>query len=158
MSLCIALGSPSLATYSLSLTILNRYWARKQFSKLRSEIRRNRNIRQTYPVIDERINAIQFLLEQAQQVPLRISQEEGWLSSLIVSGRNHNWWLNLSTKLEVTKNGTSYALVTSMIVATIAWLFTVIAAFVTDLGNIGTALQLSAGSLWIWLVGQYFRI
>ena len=155
MSLCIALGSPSLATYSLSLTILNRYWARKQFNGLRSEVRRHRNVRQIYPVIDERINAIQFFLEQAQQVPLRISQEEGWLSSLIVSGRNHSWWLHLSTKLKVTQNGTSYALITSMIVATIAWLFTVIAAFVTDLGNISTALQLSAGSLWIWLVGQH---
>ena len=99
----MALGSPALATYSLSLTILGRYWERKQFKIVRQEIGRTRSVRQTYRVIDERINAIQFFLEQAQQVPLRISEDGSWFSSLIVLARNHDWWVSLATKLKDTQ-------------------------------------------------------
>ena len=158
LALCLALGSPALATYSLSLTILSRYWERKQFNKLRYEIGRNRNVRQRYRIIDERVDSIQFFLEQAQQVPLRISEDGAWFSSLIVLARNHDWWVNLATKLKDTQMTSSYALVASMIVAIVAWILTILEAFVADLGDTDTALQLSAGSIWIWLVMQNLYI
>jgi hypothetical protein len=34
MSFCLAVGSPAMITYSLTLTILNRYWVRERFHKL----------------------------------------------------------------------------------------------------------------------------
>ena len=159
LALMMGLGSPALATYSLSLTILSRYWERKRFNALRLDIGRTRSVRQRYRVIDERISSIQFFLEQAQQVPLRISEDGGWFSSLIVLARNHDWWVSLATKLRDTQVTTDYALVASMIVAIVAWILTILEAFVADLGNTDTALQLSAGSIWIWLVSvQVFQV
>jgi len=150
MSLVLSLGSPSLITYSLSLTILNRFWIRQRFASLRSESRALR----FYPQFCERIKAAQYLLQEAQQVPMRASQEGGWLSSLIVLNDNHRWWTGVKKDLRNTHRGVTFSLVAQVGMAVTAFLFTIIAAFVGNLGDITTALQISSGAVWLWMVSH----
>ena len=42
--------------------------------------------------IRERLRAAQYLLQESQQVPMRASQGDGWLSSLIFLQENDAWW------------------------------------------------------------------
>ncbi len=151
MSLLLALGSPSLITYSLSLTILNRFWIRQRFASLRSK---SRAVTDRHPQFYERIKAAQYLLQEAQQVPMRASQEGGWLSSLVVLNDNQQWWTGVKKDLRNTRRAVTFSLVAQVGMAVIAWLFTIIAAFVGDLGDSGTALQISSGSLWLWMISR----
>jgi hypothetical protein len=84
MSGILAIGSPALVTFSLSLTMLNRYWIRRVFA----ELKRDAQVLEWAPHIGERISAAGDLLQDAQQAPIRVSQEDGWLSSLIVLCEN----------------------------------------------------------------------
>lgn len=151
MSLLLALGSPSLITYSLSLTILNRFWIRQRFASLRSE---SRAVIEQHPQFGERIKAAQYLLQEAQQVPMRASQEGGWLSSLIVLNSNQRWWTGVKKDLRNTRRAVTFSLVAQVGMAVTAWFFTIIAAFVGNLGDIATALQISSGSIWLWMVSH----
>ena len=147
----MAVGSPALTTYSLMLTIRNRAFVREEFDNLRTRIR---EVQRMYSTFGQRLDAIQYVLEEAQQVPLRVSQEQGWFSSLTVAARNGPWWENLEQKLRDTRRGRTLSLVFQMGVAILAWLFTIITAFVSSLGDITTALQISAGNIWVWMVSE----
>jgi hypothetical protein len=140
-----------LITYSLVLTILNRYWIRNQFQQL-SERARDRAVKTKYRAFEERVAAAQYLLQEAQQVPLRASQSNGWLSSLIVVPGNEEWWQNLKNRLFHGRRGVTASLVFQMLAAIVAWIFTVSAAFKTSLGDESQGLDISSGSTWIWLV------
>src|SRR6266536_1221962 len=91
MSFCLAFGSPALITYSLTTTILNRYWVRQQFHGL---IIRAQEISRGV-AYGERIKCALYLLSEEQQIPLRATQDQGWLSSLIVIPENQHCWLDL---------------------------------------------------------------
>ena len=150
ISICMVIGSPALVTYSLMLTIRNRYWVREEFGALR---RRFKDIHTIYTGFEQKLGAIQYVLEECQQVPLRVSQKKGWFSSLVVLPTNDPWWTSVENKLRNTRRGRTLSLVFQLLAATVAFLFTVIASFVASLGNITAALQLSAGSIWLWMVG-----
>ena len=151
MSLCLALGSPALIAYSLSITILNRLWIRKRFNELYSRSKGG-NIRKRYQELGERVRHVQYLLQEAQQVPMRASQENGWLSSLIVEGHNQEWWERLEKSLQNTRRGVTFSFVAQISAAILSWLLTIISSFVGSLGDIPTSLQVSGGSLWVWMV------
>lgn len=151
MSFCLAVGSPTMITYSLTLTILNRYWVRVRFHKLTMKAQLPA-VHDKYAEYSNRVRAIQYLLQEAQQVPLRASQEKGWLSSLLVAPENQTWWRNVQRRLIRTRRGVTFSLVAQVLAAAIAWLFTVSSSFVTSTGDIVVAYQLSSGSLWTWLV------
>jgi hypothetical protein len=148
MSFCLAVGSPALITYSLTVTILNRYWVRQHFHTLTARMQKNSR----WARYEKRIEAARYLLEEAQQVPLRAPQYKGWLSSLIVKPENEDWWLDLKKRLRRTRRGVTASLVAQVLSAAIAYLFTVISSFSASIDDLGTAMQISAGSLWIWLV------
>ncbi|KAK5109262.1 hypothetical protein LTR85_003445 [Meristemomyces frigidus] len=151
MSFCLAVGSPAFVTYSLVTTILNRYWIRKQFSELQSKAH-SLSIRQKYRGYEDRMRAAQYLLQEAQQVPLRASQEKGWLSSLIVIPRNDEWWEHLESRLKSTRRGVTASLVAQMALASVTYLFAIITSLVGSLGDQAAGLQIASGSLWIWLI------
>lgn len=157
MSFCLAVGSPALITYSLTITILNRYWVRQRFRELAL-----RSVRSKVPArhgdYTKCVNAAQYLLSEAQQVPLRASQEKGWLSSLAVIPENIEWWSRLHARLRSTRRGVTFSLVAQILSAAIAWLFTVIASFLASLGDTAVALQISAGSIWVWLVSFFAQL
>lgn len=109
MSFCLAVGSPAMIAYSLTITILNRFWVRKTFGELQQKAQ-GPNVRDRYNEYSPRIRAAQYLLQEAQQVPLRASQERGWLSSLIVIPMNTRWWERLVMQLK-TQPGVKLALI-----------------------------------------------
>lgn len=151
MSFCLAVGSPTMITYSLTLTILNRYWVRERFHKLSMKAQ-SHAVHDKYAGYSDRVRAIQYLLQEAQQVPLRASQEKGWLSSLLVAPKNQTWWRSVQKRLRTTRRGVTFSLVAQILAAAIAWLFTVSSSFITSTGDIVVAYQLSSSSLWTWLI------
>ncbi|KAI5866064.1 hypothetical protein GGS23DRAFT_367061 [Durotheca rogersii] len=142
MAFCYALGSPMLISYSLMLTVLNQYWLRKKFHHLEDSDR---------PLHGKSKNA-RIFLQESQQLPLRLSQEDGSLGSLIVLDQNTDWWERLKRNILLTRRGVTLPLVAQMLAAILSWVLTVVASFVTSLGNITQALELSSGTLWIWLI------
>jgi hypothetical protein len=142
MSFCYAVGSPMLITYSLATTILNQHWLRAKFRKLEASDR---------PLHQTSKNA-RIFLQESQQLPLRLSQEDGSLASLIVLPENSDWWEKLTNNVLLTRRGVTLSLVAQILVAVLSWLLTVISAFITQLGNASAALALASGSLWVWLI------
>ncbi|KAF2202003.1 hypothetical protein GQ43DRAFT_13404 [Delitschia confertaspora ATCC 74209] len=151
LSLCLSVGSPALITYSLTLTILNRYSLQSRWQTLH-QAAGSRGVQAKYNDFSKRVCEIQFLLQEAQQVPLRASQERGWLSSLIVGPKNQEWWGNLKKRLMRTRRGVTFSLVAQLLAAGLAWLFTVASAFLDSRGDRTVANQLSSGTLWLWLI------
>lgn len=152
MSVCLAVGSPALITYSLSLTILNRLWARQKLDELCARTRSPRF--KKCPNYGDRVRAARFLLQEAQQFPMRASQDQGWLSSLIVIGDNQEWWNRLIGRLRDNRRGVTFSLVAQIVMAAVAFWFTVISALVQSIDT-EEALDISAGSLWVWMVSSY---
>jgi hypothetical protein len=148
---CLALGSPALITYSLMITLLNRNWIRTQFQPLIEAVE-DPTVREKYGGFDKRIEAALYLLLEAQQVSLRASQVKFWLSSLIMSPRNQDWWEKLKGRLKGSRRGFTYSLVAQILLAAFVWLFTIISSLLAAIGNATTALQIAAATLWIWLV------
>ena len=157
MSFCLAVGSPTLVTYSLGITILNRNWVREAYKDLRSQANLMSS-RLNFDAYELQVRVSEILLQEAQQVPLRASQKDGWFSSLIVIPDNSEWWKQLESRLESTRRGVTASLVAQMAVAGISYLFTVISSFEAQLGDPTTALLIASGSLWIWLVGSSVTI
>jgi hypothetical protein len=133
------------------LTILNRYWVRQRFEELRRKATRD-NVKTRYENYVKRIDTARFLLAETQQVPLRVSQARGWLSSLVVLPQNEHWWDDLLSKLQRTRRGRTASLYAQIISAALAFVFTVVSAFVREIDDTDIVLQISAGTLWIWLV------
>jgi hypothetical protein len=138
-------------TYSLALTILNRYSLRTRWHSLHTTAS-SREVYDRYNDFGVRVKAIQYLLQEAQQVPMRASQEKGWLSSLIVGPKNQVWWRNLQSNLKRTRRGVTFSLVAQILAAGVAWLFTVSSIFLKSRGDRIVANHLSSGIMWLWLV------
>ncbi|CZR66431.1 uncharacterized protein PAC_16332 [Phialocephala subalpina] len=154
MSLYMAVGSPALITYSLTITILNRNWVRRKFETLREELGdlRDKDLRQK---IGERLQAAQYLLQESQQVPMRTSQVGGWLSSLITLEQNEAWWKRVKKDLQNSRRGYTFSLVAQIGMALIAYTFTIaIILSSSPLGiSEGANIELTAGGgLWIWMI------
>jgi hypothetical protein len=75
-SVVLAVGSPTLAGYSLILTALNGLWVAQRFSDI------------SYPNVD---HAFRIMIN-LQQAPLNIINEHGLLQSLVVLPENDKWW------------------------------------------------------------------
>ena len=150
LSLILALGSPALITYSLTITICNRAWIRSRFDELLEKCK----------IVDpdghhklpQRIRDARTLLEESQQAPLRVSQIDGWLSSLVVLEQNIKWWSSVQRILSYSRRGWQYSLLAQLSVAALTFALTVVSVFSEDLGNRKVALQLSSGCLWLWLL------
>ncbi|KAJ2932960.1 hypothetical protein H1R20_g4121, partial [Candolleomyces eurysporus] len=135
-SVLLTVGSPMLAAYSLALTVLNGRWIARRFSK------------HNYPNIR---NAVR-VLSSLQQAPLRVTNEDALLASLIVLPHNDEWWRELIEWLAYPHTW-SISAVTSIAWVVTAYIFTVIDSFMGDLTTtINSHGQGSVGSLWIWLL------
>ncbi|KAJ3572373.1 hypothetical protein NPX13_g5075 [Xylaria arbuscula] len=97
-------------------------------------------------------NVMSFCYAESQQLPLRLSQENGSLASLILLPDNADWWEKLKTNILLTRRGVTLSLIAQILVAVLSWILTVISAFVSSLGDASEALALSSGSLWVWLI------
>lgn len=143
----MALGSPVLITYSLSLTVINSYKLKHIFNQLKNF----KTIPQQY---SKHLTTIQEVLQASQHVPLRPSQRGGWLSSLLVLKENDDWWDEVCEYLMGHVRDFSPSALAQIGFAVVAWLLTVVAALSNKLGDPDTGLQIASGSLWIWLVSR----
>ena len=146
----MAIGSPALITYSLSLTILNRYWVRRHFDRIYAKMGESGEEGSTR-IPREQVQAIQYLLQEAQQVPIRITNMDK-LKDLVSNPENKDWWLGLRKNLSKTRRGVTFSLVAQMLLASVAYLLTIIGGFQASAGDPTTALEIAAGNLWVWMV------
>ena len=132
-SVILALGSPTLAVYSLALTVFNGHWIRRRFKQY------------NWPSTPHVIKVFTYL----QYAPIVVDNGDGLLLSLI---ENDAWWKDLASHLNYTHTW-SISAATSIIWVVIAYLFTVVDS--VGGGNIRTSINAngqSVGDLWMWLL------
>ncbi|KAJ7198831.1 hypothetical protein GGX14DRAFT_373797 [Mycena pura] len=137
VSMLLTVGSPTLAAYSLSLTVLNGHWIAQRFSHL------------NYPNVK---NAVK-ILSSLQQSALRVDTDNTLLASLIILPENDEWWEELAVWLNYVHTW-SISAVASILWVILAYFFTVVDSFT---GNVVTYSTLNAngqavGSVFLWLV------
>ncbi|EFQ30377.1 hypothetical protein CGRA01v4_09913 [Colletotrichum graminicola] len=147
IGVCIGLGSPLLMTFSLMMTILNKRWIRKRFKELAASCEGD-----GFDKMKTRIKSARVIADESGQAPTRLLQTDGWLARLVVLDTNTTWWSEAANSLKSTRRGTTLSLIAQLVVAVIAWVFTVTGSLKQKVGDTEEALVLSSGSLWIWLV------
>ncbi|KAJ7148638.1 hypothetical protein C8R43DRAFT_512551 [Mycena crocata] len=136
VAVLLSVGSPTLAAYSLALTVWNGHWLARRFSRF------------SYPNVR---SAVQ-VLSRLQQAPVRITTQGSLLASLIILPENDQWWLELVDWLDYTHTW-SISSVASIIWVTIAFLFTVIDSFTgTITSSTLNANGQGVGSVYLWLL------
>lgn len=80
VSMLVTVGSPTLAAYSLALTVFNGYWISQRFSNL------------SYPNVRNAVKVLSGL----QQSPLQVNVKDPLLSSLVVLHANDEFWEDLA--------------------------------------------------------------
>ena len=134
-SVLLTVGSPTLAAYSLALTVLNGRWIARVFA------------RYTYPNVR---NAIR-ILSSLQQLPLEIETKDGLLASLVVLPENDKWWSELVEWIDHTHTW-SISAATSIAWVVIVYVFTLIDSFREDIAIYISANAQGVGQLWLWLL------
>jgi len=79
VSMLLTMGSPTLAAYSLSLTVLNSHWIAQRFSHI------------SYPNVRYAVQVLSSL----QQSSFHVTTDESLLASLVVLSDNDEWWSEL---------------------------------------------------------------
>jgi len=130
----LTVGSPTLAAYSLGLTVINSRWVYRKFDRIDHQ--------------NSRTAAL--ILDRLQQVPLQVNSNHGLLSSLVALPENHAWW---STLLERLDHNHSWSIATAFGIAwiAIAYAFTLVDSFLS-IGQIQGGSGQAVGSLWLWLL------
>lgn len=139
MSAVLTLGSPTLAGYSLYMTLLNARWVNDQlFSGI------------DYPSAAVRHSVVR-VLSSLQQVPLRVYPgQSARFESLVVHPENDEWWTILAEELDYSQTW-SIASATSIAWVVIAYLLTV----ADSLSNVSQNIEANGqgtGSGWLWLL------
>ncbi|KAJ7136667.1 hypothetical protein C8R44DRAFT_868792 [Mycena epipterygia] len=136
--LCV--GSPVLAAYSLALTAFNRHYISHEFRQLRN--RAERETHNQYHYMVERVDAAAFILQEAQQCPMRANQRTGEIASLI--------------DLENTRRGFTYSFLAQVLLAFLTYLISFIAAVHDSLGSPDVGLQYASSTVWSWMFSIVF--
>jgi hypothetical protein len=135
-SVLLTVGSPTLAAYSLALTVLNSRWVTRRFARC------------SYPNVR---NAIR-ILSSLQQSPIKVVKDDrGLLASLIVLPQNDMWWTELYEWINYTHTW-SISAATSIAWVVIAYIFTIISSFAVGITNAINSNGQGVGSLWLWLL------
>ncbi|KAJ6605675.1 hypothetical protein B0H10DRAFT_2076583, partial [Mycena sp. CBHHK59/15] len=129
MSVVLALGSPCLAAYSLTLTVLNNKWVARRFA--RSQYPNNRHA----------------------ALILSITTDGNLLASLVLLPENDEWWIVLAEWLDYADIHTwTIAGVTSVAWVIVAYALTIIDAFSTISTNPNSNGQGLSGVGWLWML------
>ena len=139
MSAILTLGSPTLAGYSLFVTLLNARWVNDQ---LFAEI--------DYPSATVRRSVVQVLTNM-QQVPLRVHPgESARFESLVVHPDNDDWWTTFAAELDYSRRW-SIASAASVTWVVIAFMLSVANSLSNVADNIVSPGQ-GTGSVWLCLL------
>ena len=134
MSAILTVGSPVLAGYSMILTILNARWISYRFENV---------------LFPNTKHAVRMLIS-LQQSPLRITNEDSLLSSLVLLPENDHWWPKVAEFLNYTHTW-SISSATSIVWVIVAYLLTVAGSLSDVSANINANGQ-GTGSVWLWLI------
>ncbi|KAJ6600521.1 hypothetical protein DFH09DRAFT_1128388, partial [Mycena vulgaris] len=150
LSACLCVGSPVLAAYSLSLTAFNRSHISREFRRLKRAA--ETDTCQEYHYM-RRVEAAAFILQEAQQCPVRANQRTGELGSLIALNDPHrrNFWTLAAKDLKNTRRGFTYSFAAQVFLAFVTYLISFIAAVVELLGSPDVGLQFASSTVWSWM-------
>ncbi|KAJ7916204.1 hypothetical protein B0H13DRAFT_1609607 [Mycena leptocephala] len=135
VSMLLTVGSPTLAAYSLALTVLNGHWIAQRFSTL------------SYP----NVRYATQILSSLQQSPLCVNNEDSLLASLVVLHANDDFWVELKDWLNYVHTWFVSSAVASILWVVIAYFFTVVDSFTVTYSNLNANGQ-AVGSVFLWLV------
>ncbi|KAJ7768522.1 hypothetical protein B0H16DRAFT_318805 [Mycena metata] len=136
VALLLSIGSPTLAAYSLALTVLNGHWIARRFSRF------------SYPNVR---HAVQ-ILSKLQQAPVKVARGS-MLASLVVLPENNQWWSELVDRLDYFFFTWSISSVASIVWVFVAFLFVVIDSFTgTIVSETLNANGQGVGSVYLWLL------
>ncbi|KIK41457.1 hypothetical protein CY34DRAFT_806054 [Suillus luteus UH-Slu-Lm8-n1] len=135
MSAVLTVGSPTLAGYSLFITLLNSRWIKRRFDQLAE-----------YPNSRFALS----ILSSLQQVPLRLHPDRVRLPSLIILPENDSWWKYLSEFVDYTHTW-SIASATSIAWVVVAYILTVANSLSDVYANVQSNGE-ATGSVWLWLI------
>ena len=139
MSVILTLGSPTLAGYSLYISVLNARWVNDHlFSGI------------DYPSVAVRQSVVR-VLNNLQHVPLRVYPGNSALfESLVVLAENDAWWNTFAAELDYSQTW-SIASAISIAWVVIAFLLTVADSFSNVADSFDCGGQ-GIGSVWLWLL------
>ncbi|KAJ6592629.1 hypothetical protein B0H19DRAFT_920809 [Mycena capillaripes] len=134
VSMLFTIGSPTLAAYSVTLTVFNSRWVHQRFSNI--------------PYPNARVAG--RILNNFQQSPLRVTENDYLLGSLIVLPENDQWWSDLTTFLNPKHHYSwSFSNITSIIWVVFSFFLTVMDSFTASLPPLS---GLAIAFCWIWLL------
>ncbi|KAJ7749811.1 hypothetical protein DFH07DRAFT_922912 [Mycena maculata] len=151
--LCV--GSPALAAYSLALTAFNRRSISTKFRRLKTRAEQETP---GHPYMAERIESASFILQEAQQGPIRADQRTGELGRLIAvdDERIHHFWRTAAKDLKNTRRDFTYSFLAQVLLAFLSYLISFIAAVHDSLGNPDVGLQFASSTVWSWMLPIVF--
>ncbi|KAF9261139.1 hypothetical protein L218DRAFT_946325 [Marasmius fiardii PR-910] len=135
LAVFLAVGSPTIAAYSVVITVLNGRWVYRLFSAY------------TYPNTQHAAR----ILSSLQQSPLRVNLDGFLLSSLVVLPENDDWWSELVVWLDYTHSW-SISAAASIAWVVIAYVFTIVDSFTDDVEQSVETNGQAVGSIWLWLI------
>ncbi|KAL0572972.1 hypothetical protein V5O48_008986 [Marasmius crinis-equi] len=139
LAVLLTVGSPALAAYSITITVLNDRWLTRLFSPF------------SYPNSREAVHVLSSL----QQSPLRTNIGECLLPSLVVLPLNDEWWHKLARLLDYSHSW-SISAASSITWVVVAYVLSVVDSFEKlrsdDAWRELTSGSQSIGSLWLWLL------
>ncbi|KAH8822277.1 hypothetical protein DL96DRAFT_1470755 [Flagelloscypha sp. PMI_526] len=144
----MALGSPVMVTYSLVLTTLNRNYVQNIFNRMRRE-EKAKNVQSG---IKENLKTVPFILGEVQHAPIRVSQRDSWLSSLICLEENVPFWSSVKEDLLKTGRRFTYSFWAQVLFATFAYISSFVAAMKDDLGDPAIGLHFATSIVWSWML------
>jgi hypothetical protein len=130
----LTVGSPTLAAYSLAITVLNGQYVAKRFAEYQYS-----NVRSVIRV-----------LSGLQQAPLHIANDHGLLASLVVLPQNDAWFLEIIEWLDY-EHTWSIAAGASIAWVFTAYVFTVVESFRHILSETMNSNGQGVGSVWLWV-------
>lgn len=150
MALLLAVGSPSLGVFSLTLTILNCRWINQIFRHVGD---RNKSLRPLCSLQTKAIKAARVFLIESQNIPIQIvngSRRE--LAQLVVCPENWIWWCSLRKEIQKTKREWTYSLYAQVGWVCASQLVAIVYFFTSASYNTGIVVGLAINSLWIWMI------
>jgi hypothetical protein len=134
VSMFLTVGSPTLATYSFVLTVLNQRWINNRFKDY------------AFPNVKKAVN----ILINLQQAPLQIDAK--LLPSLVILHENDQWWSTLFKRLNYSDHTWSISAFASIAWVVLAFTFTLVDSFIGNIATFINANGQGVGLLWLWLL------
>lgn len=150
MALLLALGSPSLITFSLTLTILDARWINRKFQRIKED---SKNLRPRRSLQTKAIKAARLILIESQHIPIQIfNGPRREFAHLVVCPENWAWWRSLRKEIQKTKREWTYSLYAQIGWVCVSQLVAIVDFFTSTSFNTSIGIGLAINSLWIWMI------